>query len=81
MPQSRAQVCESASRKLSAAAPTLSDVRVPVGLDGFVDEIIAVVDKRHEHRRLDAIATIEGVRQENLCRQRAIGISSWSSSR
>jgi sugar/nucleoside kinase (ribokinase family) len=60
MPQSRAQVCESASRKLSAAVPKLSDIRATVGLDGFVDEIIAVVDKRHDFQRFDAITTIEG---------------------
>ena len=60
MPQSRALVCESASRKLAAAIPNLSGVRATVGLDGFVDEIIAVVDKRHDFQRFDAIATIEG---------------------
>ncbi len=60
MPLSRAQICESASIKLAAAIPNLSDVRATVGLDGFVDEIIAVVDKRHDFQRYDAIATIEG---------------------
>ncbi len=59
MPLSRSQVCESASRKLGAAIPNLPDVRATVGLDGFVDEIIAVVDKRHDFQRFDSIATIE----------------------
>jgi sugar/nucleoside kinase (ribokinase family) len=60
MPQSRDQVCESASGKLAAAIPNLADLRATVGLDGFVDEIIAVVDKRHDFQRFDAITTIEG---------------------
>jgi sugar/nucleoside kinase (ribokinase family) len=60
MPQSREQVCESASRKLAAAGPELAELRATVGLDGFVDEIIAVVDKRHDFQRFDAIATIDG---------------------
>src|SRR3954468_15226677 len=30
-----------------------------VGLDGFVDEIICVVDKRHDHGKFDPIRTID----------------------
>jgi sugar/nucleoside kinase (ribokinase family) len=45
---SRQQTCELASRKLRAAIPTLSSLRATIGLDGFVDEIVAVVDKRSE---------------------------------
>ena len=56
---SREQICQSTSRKLAAAAANLSDVRAVVGLDGFVDEIIAVVDKRHDFQRFDAVATID----------------------
>src|SRR5688500_10518765 len=48
MPLTREQVCELTSRKLRAAVPSLPSLRATVGLDGFVDEIIAVVDKRHE---------------------------------
>jgi sugar/nucleoside kinase (ribokinase family) len=59
MAHTRDQVCQSAARKLSAAIPTLSDVRATVGLDGFVDEIIAVVDKRHDFLRFDPVSSIE----------------------
>jgi len=46
MPLTRQQVCQQTSRKLAAAVPTLGATKATVGLDGFVDEIIAVVDKR-----------------------------------
>src|SRR4051794_28005605 len=58
MQLSREQICELTSRKLSAAIPNLPNLKATVGLDGFVDEIIAVVDKRHAHDRYDAIRTI-----------------------
>jgi sugar/nucleoside kinase (ribokinase family) len=48
MPLTREQVCELTSRKLREALPNLPSLRATVGLDGFVDEIISVVDKRHE---------------------------------
>src|SRR5215471_12345438 len=54
----REQVCELTSRKLAAAAGQLQSMKALVGLDGFVDEIIAVVDKRHGHESYDAIPTI-----------------------
>ncbi|HWE92640.1 MAG TPA: PfkB family carbohydrate kinase [Tepidisphaeraceae bacterium] len=59
MPLSREQICQSASRKLAAAAPSLASLKATIGLDGFVDEIIAVVDKRQDVDRFDAIAMIE----------------------
>lgn len=59
MSQSREQICHQVARKLAAAAPNLSDLRATIGLDGFVDEIIAVVDKRQDNERYDAIPTIE----------------------
>ncbi|MGN6367704.1 MAG: PfkB family carbohydrate kinase [Phycisphaerae bacterium] len=52
----RQEVCASAAKKLAAA--DLSAVRVLVGLDGFVDEIIDVVDKRTSHENYDRIHTI-----------------------
>lgn len=55
---SREQVCKSAAQKLSAAASQLESVKATIGFDGFVDEIIAVVDKRHDFERFDAIRTI-----------------------
>src|SRR4051812_44277747 len=48
MAPTREQICDLTSRKLRAAIPSLPSLRTTVGLDGFVDEIIAVVDKRHE---------------------------------
>jgi sugar/nucleoside kinase (ribokinase family) len=66
MPVSRQQICESASRKLSAALPTLSSVGAMVGLDGFVDEIIAVVDKRLEGNRLEPVRTISAMGEKIL---------------
>ena len=52
------QICKSAAQKLSAAAPQLGSVKATVGFDGFVDEIIAVVDKRHDFERFDSVRTI-----------------------
>ena len=58
MAHPRAEVCESASRKLAEHASGLSGTRALVGLDGFVDEIIAVVDKRHVDGRFEPVRTI-----------------------
>lgn len=55
---SRQAICQSASQKLTAAIPSLPGKKAVIGLDGFVDEIIAVVDKRHSHEAYDAIPTI-----------------------
>jgi sugar/nucleoside kinase (ribokinase family) len=55
----REQVCTQTSANLAAAAGDLSKLRAVVGLDGFVDEIIAVVDKRHSHESYDSVPTIE----------------------
>ena len=52
----RQEVCASAGKKLAGA--DLAAVRVMVGLDGFVDEIIDVVDKRTSHENYDRITTI-----------------------
>ncbi|MGD1275897.1 MAG: PfkB family carbohydrate kinase [Tepidisphaeraceae bacterium] len=71
----RQQVCQSASRKLLAALPGLRSVHALVGLDGFVDEIIAVVDKRYEQEpdRYEPVRTITAMGQKIL---RAAGQSS-----
>jgi sugar/nucleoside kinase (ribokinase family) len=56
----REQICELTSRKLlSATASQIPSIHATVGLDGFVDEIIEVVDKRHAHDRYDSIDSIE----------------------
>jgi sugar/nucleoside kinase (ribokinase family) len=61
MPLTREQTCDLTSRKLHAAAPTLPSIKATLGLDGFVDEIIAVVDKRHDGGRYDPVRTIDGL--------------------
>ncbi len=61
MPQSRQQVTRSASQKLNAALPKLASVKATVGFDGFVDEIISVVDKRHDFENFDRIKTIGAI--------------------
>jgi sugar/nucleoside kinase (ribokinase family) len=59
MSTSREEICKSASGKLSAAISGLPSINAVVGFDGFVDEIIAVVDKRHSKDKYDAVKTIE----------------------
>jgi sugar/nucleoside kinase (ribokinase family) len=59
MPQTREQICQSASQKLVSAAPNLHAIKATVGLDGFVDEIVAVVDKRLSSERFEPIRKIE----------------------
>src|ERR1043165_6858488 len=55
----REKICELTSHKLAAAAGSLPKLKATVGLDGFVDEIIAVVDKRRSHEHYDPIRTID----------------------
>jgi sugar/nucleoside kinase (ribokinase family) len=55
---SREEVCKAVAQRLAAAAPTLSQTRALVGLDGFVDEIVAVVDKRYSDVAYDPVRTI-----------------------
>lgn len=64
MQLSREQVCELTSNKLAAAAASLKDRHALIGLDGFVDEIIAVVDKRHADGGYDAVRTIDRLGQK-----------------
>jgi hypothetical protein len=58
MKLTREKICQSASAKLSAVLPTMSSVSALIGLDGFVDEIIAVVDKRLDRDRYEPMKTI-----------------------
>ncbi len=59
MHPTRKQICDLTSHKLHAAAPSLEKMKSLVGLDGFVDNIIAVVDKRHDADRFDPVTKIE----------------------
>src|SRR5882757_7289560 len=58
MTHPRAEVCHATSRKLATGVTGLAGTRALVGLDGFVDEIIAVVDKRHVDGRYEPVRTI-----------------------
>jgi len=58
MALTRQQISESAAAKLSAALPTLGTIPALIGLDGFVDEIIAVVNKRLDRQHFEPIKTI-----------------------
>jgi sugar/nucleoside kinase (ribokinase family) len=73
MSRSRQQVCRQASEKLSAAAGSISSIRALIGLDGFVDEIIAVVDKWTDGENYVPVTTIEAMGGKI---QRAAGQSS-----
>jgi sugar/nucleoside kinase (ribokinase family) len=58
MTSTRPQVCEAAAKTLAAGLDGLRAIRAVVGLDGFVDSIIAVVDKRYSADRYDPIRSI-----------------------
>jgi sugar/nucleoside kinase (ribokinase family) len=55
----REQISSLTSKKLSEKASSLKSIKAMVGLDGFVDEIIAVVDKRHDGGKFEPIKTID----------------------
>src|SRR4051794_38673228 len=61
---SREQICELTSHKLLAAAGQLPSIKATVGLDGFVDEIISVVDKRASHDQFDTVNTIDALAEK-----------------
>ncbi len=58
MPHPHLDICETTAAKLARGRMGLAATRAVVGFDGFVDEIIAVVDKRYADGRFDPIATI-----------------------
>jgi sugar/nucleoside kinase (ribokinase family) len=62
----REQIGQSAGKKLAAAAGGLSKTKALIGLDGFVDEIIAVVDKRTSFNEYEPIKTIAHLGQKIL---------------
>ncbi|HZZ44426.1 MAG TPA: hypothetical protein VFE58_15935 [Tepidisphaeraceae bacterium] len=58
-PLTRQQICALTAKKLLAQSPNLKSLKSLIGLDGFVDEIIAVVHKRHgDGDQFDPIRTI-----------------------
>jgi sugar/nucleoside kinase (ribokinase family) len=58
MANTREQICASASAKLNSALSSLGSRSAVVGLDGFVDEIIALVDKRISKDHYEPMKTI-----------------------
>ena len=66
MTMTREQTAELTAKKLNAAADAMKQKRAVVGLDGFVDEIIAVVDKRQDRENYDAVKTIDRLGQKIL---------------
>ncbi|WP_422931256.1 hypothetical protein [Singulisphaera sp. PoT] len=58
MNRPRGQICASTSRKLATGLGEAAKARALLGFDGFVDEIIAVVDKRYVDGRFDPVRTI-----------------------
>jgi sugar/nucleoside kinase (ribokinase family) len=58
---------------LAPAASNLPSLKGVIGLDGFVDEIIAVVNKRHDHENYEPVRTIDALGQKI---QAAAGASS-----
>src|SRR5213593_3466421 len=60
MPLTREQICRQTSQKLAGAAGSLKATKAVVGFDGFVDEIISVVDRRHDEEWFEPVKTIAG---------------------
>jgi sugar/nucleoside kinase (ribokinase family) len=58
MANTREQICASASTKLNAGLASLGSKSAVIGLDGFVDEIIALVDKRIDKDNYQPMKTI-----------------------
>lgn len=57
----REQVAQSAARKLAASVAQVASIQAMVGLDGFVDEIIAVVDKWVSPGKYEPVKTIDAL--------------------
>ena len=64
MGETREEICERTARKLADAESGLAQRPVLVGLDGFVDSIIAVVDKRYSAEHYDPVRTISALAEK-----------------
>ena len=62
----REQVCQSTAGALRLASPTLPTRKAVLGFDGFVDEIIAVVDKRHDPDHYEPVESIAAMARKIL---------------
>ncbi|WP_435011513.1 PfkB family carbohydrate kinase [Tundrisphaera lichenicola] len=63
---SREQICRSTAEALSLAVPGLPEIRAVLGFDGFVDEIIEVVDTRHDAEHYDPVSSIAAMARKIL---------------
>lgn len=70
---SRQEICKSTSKKLAEAKSRLAETPAVIGFDGFVDEIISIVDKRISKSHYHAVKTIAQFGEKVL---RAAGQSS-----
>ena len=59
----RTETAQAAAEGLRAFATSIQDTPVLIGFDGFVDAIIAVVDKRHDTERYDPVHTLSAFGQ------------------
>jgi len=66
MAPTRQEICRSTADALGRAAPGLPGLRAMIGLDGFVDEIVAVVDKRYDLDRYDPVESIAAMARKIL---------------
>ena len=66
MSSSRQQTCQSTADGLRRAAPRLAAMSAVLGFDGFVDEIVAVVDKRYDPDRFDPVESIAAMARKIL---------------
>ena len=66
MSSSRHQTCQSTAEALRLAASKLPAMSAVLGFDGFVDEIIAVVDKRHGPDRYEPVESIAAMARKIL---------------
>lgn len=55
----RREIGQATAQKLRERVTELAGINAVVGFDGFVDQIISVVDKRHSHDQFDPILTLD----------------------
>ncbi len=65
-PSHRQETCRATAEALRRLAPGLPALKAVVGLDGFVDEIVAVVDKRHGPDDYEPVASIAAMARKIL---------------
>ncbi len=66
MTPSRQEICRSTAEALRQSEPRISSMKAVLGFDGFVDEIIAVVDKRHGPDSFEPVESIASMARKIL---------------